>query len=775
MPLRDVLGLTVEAREQWADLAVFQGTKTRNWALLRGFGHIAALLVALWLFADRTHWLFFALAGLALTANLAASLKLVQGQSRLSQTNAIVADVRHQIMLSCLAGVTWAGALFWFGYSAAPADFLALFAVVLTLTTASAMNDTAPPLTTIGFTLLAMIGAAVGFLLQRELPLLLAPLVVSAVVVIGTINKTRALLSARLASRHLAETSDTVSLLLREFQENEADWLWQIDPMRRLRGISPRFAFALGSTPDKAEGQPLMQLISEGAPDEHSLNDGLRDLANRLKRRESFSNIAVQVTIGGQRRWWELSGTPTYDDRQVYTGFRGVGSDITERRESDEKIAYLARYDMLTRLPNRLLLTETLASALSSAAQWRSRCALLMLDLDRFKAVNDSLGHQTGDKLLAQVAGRLQSICGEMGVPGRLGGDEFGIVVTSLEDRSQAEKLANLIIERLTEPYLVDGQTLYVGTSVGSALGPRDGATVEELMRNADLALYQAKDQGGGTYCEYEPSLHKVAEERRNLEVALRTALERNEMQVIFQPVVDANREHVVSFEALLRWQSGEHGAISPAKFIPLAEDTRQIIPIGEWVLRQSCLEAMRWPSHIMVNVNVSPAQLLEPAFMPMLRQTLASTGLDPRRLEVEVTESVFMSDPTVARAALEQVMELGCSIALDDFGTGYSSLGYLRTMRFSTIKVDRLFVQGAAQGNRESLAIIRAVVAMTQSLGMTTTAEGVENADEALLIRSLGCTKIQGYHFGRPMAADKARSLLATKQAALYASARAS
>ncbi|MFN7158279.1 MAG: putative bifunctional diguanylate cyclase/phosphodiesterase, partial [Erythrobacter cryptus] len=275
-----------------------------------------------------------------------------------------------------------------------------------------------------------------------------------------------------------------------------------------------------------------------------------------------------------------------------------------------------------------------------------------------------------------------------------------------------------------------------------------------------DLALYRAKDMGGGEHCRFEPTLHASAEERRQLEVALRKALGREEMVLNFQPVVDARSESVVSFEALVRWNSAEHGFVSPGKFIPLAEDTRLIVPIGQWVLHRACEEARNWPEHVKVNVNVSPEQLLEPGFHAEVVQALAASGLRPERLEIEVTESIFLRDASLARNALEQVMALGCSVALDDFGTGYSSLGYLRKLRFSTIKVDRTFVQGAAQGSAESLAIINAVVAMAKSLDMTTTAEGVENAEEAELIRNLGCDKIQGYYFGRPMSAEEARSL---------------
>jgi EAL domain-containing protein (putative c-di-GMP-specific phosphodiesterase class I) len=272
--------------------------------------------------------------------------------------------------------------------------------------------------------------------------------------------------------------------------------------------------------------------------------------------------------------------------------------------------------------------------------------------------------------------------------------------------------------------------------------------------------LYRAKDEGGGLHCPYEPSLHANAEERRKLEFSLRHAIGNNELRLNFQPVVGAHSEELVSFEALLRWHSEEHGVVSPGKFIPLAEDTRLIVPIGNWVLHEACREAVRWQGEPKVAVNVSGEQLLEPGFAGNVVRALADSGLPAHRLEVEVTESIFLRDARTARQTLEEIMALGCSVALDDFGTGYSSLGYLRALKFSTIKVDRSFVTGAAQGSRESLAIIRAVVAMAQSLEMTTTAEGTETIEEVELVRELGCDKIQGYYFGRPMEANDAYNL---------------
>jgi len=630
------------------------------------------------------------------------------------------------------------------------------------------------PLGTILFTAITGITAVIQFVYTGHWEAAMIATLFMIIVAVGTIEGARTFLASRVAEAGMLEKSEVVSLLLREFEEGEADWLWQVDTSRRVRAVSPRFAYALGLDPEDVDGKPFIQLIAGDAWENGQFPSSLHDLAERLKRRESFSNLLVRVTVKGRQRWWELSGTPKLDEHGVYEGVRGVGSDVTEQRESADKIAQLARYDTLTGLPNRLMLTEAMADAMRYAEQWRTRCAFLMIDLDRFKSVNDTLGHLVGDQLLARVSARLKELMSDNELCGRLGGDEFAIVVRDASDLARVERVANAVIERLSQPYEIDHHTLYVGASVGSAVGPRDGSTVETLMRNADLALYRSKDAGGGKHFTYEPALHAHAEERRQLEFSLRRALERNEMLLHYQPVVSADTENVVSFEALLRWQSADHGFVSPAKFIPLAEDTRLIVPIGEWVLREACREAVNWPGHIRVAVNVSGEQLLDPQFASTVVSALALTGLPASRLEIEVTESIFLRDATAARTTLEQIMGLGCSIALDDFGTGYSSLGYLRKLRFSTIKVDRSFVQGAAQNNPESLAIIRAVVAMSESLGVSTTAEGVENEAELEVVKRLGCNKIQGYYFGRPMPAADAMHLFTPAMKAVKAAGAA-
>ncbi|WP_233997327.1 putative bifunctional diguanylate cyclase/phosphodiesterase [Porphyrobacter sp. HT-58-2] len=713
---------------------------------------------------------FAPLIGLTVVIPWGAVLAVVLYKSR--QTDLLLADPAQRLGAASLerwqninavaAAACWLAALWCFPFLANGAEQTTLLLVVLVLMISSTFVFSTSPLSVLIYNGLLGLGAVGSLAVQGQWHAVCGVILFTIASLVATVQIRTTFLKARLAEAAVAEKEAVVSLLLREFEENEADWLWEIDPARRLRAVSPRFAFALGRSQSEAEGKPLLEMISGRNWESGQFPPSLHDLAERLKNRENFSNILVEVSILGEERWWELSGTPVLDEHGRFIGFRGVGSDVTEQRKSSEKIAYLARYDTLTQLPNRLQLTEALGEALRYAVQWRTRCALLMVDLDRFKAVNDSLGHMTGDKLLAQVSARLQSLMDENQMCGRLGGDEFAIVIRDASRPDVIAQLARRVIARLSEPYQVDHHTLYVGASVGSAEGPRDGQSVEEMMRNADLALYRAKDLGGGEHCRFEPVLHASAEERRQLEVALRKALGRDEMVLHYQPVVDAHSENVVSFEALVRWNSADHGFVSPGKFIPLAEDTRLIVPIGQWVMRKACEEARYWPEHVKVNVNVSPEQLLEPGFHDQVVQALAASGLRPERLEIEVTESIFLRDASVARNALEQVMALGCSVALDDFGTGYSSLGYLRKLRFSTIKVDRSFVQGAAQGSAESLAIINAVVAMAKSLKMTTTAEGVETSEEAELIRDLGCDKIQGFYFGRPMTADDARQLFA-------------
>lgn len=671
-------------------------------------------------------------------------------------------DLRRHATGALLNGIVWAVSMTLIARTGETEELVALWTLVSCVMVCGAISYAAVPMSAIAFLLPCIIGLFGMFDDHWHLPLRALACGYALALLVGCLIYARTFARQYCTTAQLVEKTEVVSLLLREYEAGGADWLWQTDPMRRISGASARFAEMLGKTVEELNGTPLVQLLAGRCWDSGRFAAGLHELADHLKHRTSFSNLVLPVEIDGAWRWWELSASPRHDEAGAFQGFRGVGSDVTAQRESADKIAQLARFDPLTGLPNRSHLREVLDKAMADHGQRPGGCAFLMIDLDRFKAINDTLGHQVGDKLLGQVARRLRQVCANGEFCGRLGGDEFAVLMQRVPDTGSVAQLASLIIGSLSAPYQVDEHVLYIGASVGSAVSPVDGDEAEALIRSADLALYRAKADGGGVHCVYEPQLHAKAEERRQLEVALREALEKDQLHVVYQPVVDAVSGAIVGFEALVRWTHPEMGAISPARFVPVAEDARLIGPIGEWVLRTACMEAAGWPDDVRVAVNVSAEQLGHPSFVTAVISALAQSGLEARRLELEVTESVFMNDDAGALRVLDQLLALGIQLSLDDFGTGYSSLGYLSRTRFNTIKIDRSFVVGASKRNAESLAIVRAVVTLAESLGMATTAEGVETEAELAMVRDLGCKKVQGFYYGRPMPASDAARLFA-------------
>ena len=749
--VRTLLGLG-SPKEDIGDLRQLQLAPLRGKGSLRLWMGLGMAFVAAFTMIPRLPlalaggWLAIALA-FGIWSNRAFA-RLPLGETRASGAPEFRLCNRHALYSALL----WAP-LFWLqGESPGLDHVLSMWTIALLMMLVLTIVAHSVPMACALFIMPVSLSAATALVLAGAPQLAAVALVAGLLLCVFAIRFAATYVRFRRGEEILHEKSETVSLLLREFEETSADWLWQTDNNRRLILVSPRLAYALGAPADALEGMPLLQALSGDAWETGLFPKSLHDLAERMKRRESFSNLIVPVTIGGKPRWWELSASPRLDDQGKYLGFRGVGSDVTEQRASAEQIARMARFDNLTGLPNRLHLHEDLGRALAHATEAKARCALMMIDLDRFKAVNDTLGHPTGDKLLAQVAARLKAMMEGGMTCGRLGGDEFAVVLHNVGSMDAAEDLAHRIIAALSRPYVVDNHQLFVGASIGYAIGPQDGATVETLTRNADLALYKSKDKGGNVVAAYVASLHAQAEERRVMEQELRGALDRGEFELYYQPVVSAEDGTLNGFEALIRWTNQKLGNVSPGRFIPLAEDSRLIAPIGEWVLRTACAEAMRWPSNLKVAINVSAEQLTDPNFASVVVSALAQSGLPPERLEIEVTESVFLRDGGGAAQLLDQLIALGIRLSLDDFGTGYSSLGYLRKTQFSTIKVDRSFVQGAAKGTPESIAIIRAVVALADSLGMATTAEGAETELEVETIRTLGCSNIQGYYYGRPM-----------------------
>ncbi|WP_244982840.1 putative bifunctional diguanylate cyclase/phosphodiesterase [Croceicoccus marinus] len=404
-------------------------------------------------------------------------------------------------------------------------------------------------------------------------------------------------------------------------------------------------------------------------------------------------------------------------------------------------------------MPNRARFLDLLTHQASARREHDSRFAVLMIDLDRFKHVNDTLGHPVGDQLLRKVADRLTSIMRAGDILSRLGGDEFAVVLVDA-DPSAADQLAQGIVENICElPFLLDGQVVYIGASVGIACSCNDGDEPDELIRKADLALYAAKADGKGRLRRYDAALNAASMERRVLEGGLRQALTNSELELFYQPLVDTQTGRITSAEALVRWHHPERGMIPPADFISLAEDTGLILPLGDWVIRTACLEAASWPDDMSVAVNLSPVQFREPGLAASIETALLASGLQPDRLELEITEGVLLSEEDQTLATLTRLKAQGVRISMDDFGTGYSSLSYLRRFPFDKIKIDQSFVRQAPE-DKECAAIVRAIITMGKCLGITTTVEGVETQEQHAFSIAEGCDNVQGYHISRPLPA---------------------
>jgi len=439
-------------------------------------------------------------------------------------------------------------------------------------------------------------------------------------------------------------------------------------------------------------------------------------------------------------------------------GWVATYEDITERKETEAKILQLARHDELTGLANRRVFGEKVNEALARVRRGQT-LTVLLLDLDNFKIVNDTLGHSAGDALLKTAAQRLQDCVRETDVVARLGGDEFAVLLGDLE-RNESGVVADRIIRSLASPFDVEGHHVVIGTSIGMALAPHDGDDAESLLKNADMALYQAKEEGRGICRSFVPAMNIRLQEQRKLELDLRGAVERGEFELYYQPLVAAHSGEITGFEALLRWFHPERGMISPADFIPLAEDTGIIAPLGEWVIRTACAQAASWPADLKVAVNLSPAQFRNKSIGLIVASALGSTGLAPRRLELEITESALLQDSDATGAALHELRGLGVRIAMDDFGTGYSSLSYLRSFPFDRIKIDRAFVQDLGR-KPDCIAIFETIVGLGRGLGIATTAEGVETPEQLRVVADLGCSEVQGFLLGAPGPASRVPELL--------------
>ena len=542
--------------------------------------------------------------------------------------------------------------------------------------------------------------------------------------------------------------------LLDSFEAAGLGWFWATDAQGRLIYLSQNAALKLGWNDGEAIGKPLGDLFMTEQDDDPNRTE--RPLAFLLSARNSISQLNVRLAVAGQEVWWEIAGKPQFDEAQRFTGYRGSAKDITRSRESQRDAERLAQYDSLTGLSNRHRMTKRLSTTLAAYRNSKRSCALLMLDLDRFKQVNDTLGHPAGDELLKQVAARLGRIVGDKGEIGRLGGDEFQIMLPDIDDRGALGELGQRLIQMISQPYSINGARAIIGTSVGIAIAPYDGLDTEELVKATDLALYAAKGGGRGQYRFYSSDLQDGAKHRRQVEEDLRDAITNSELSMHYQPLICAKTHTVQACEALMRWEHPERGSISPGVFIPVAEEIGIIKEMGDWALREVCRQAKEWPVDLRVAVNVSAIQFSHDDFAHVVKNALHYSGLSPDRLELEITESVFLGDADRSQRMFAELKDLGVRLALDDFGTGYSSLSYLRTAPFDKIKIDQSFVRGATEEGNNNAAILSAITGLAAALKMDTVAEGVEAEDELALVTERGATLIQGHIFSRAISHEE-------------------
>ena len=551
---------------------------------------------------------------------------------------------------------------------------------------------------------------------------------------------------------HMTRKDDQI---LQTVLSNMSHGVVMFDSEMRVIFCNQRYIELYGLSPDIAKlGCRLRDLLNQRIRT-GTFRDDVDDYIARLTENIAEGKTANHTVNLPDGRAFSVISKPIAGG-----GWLATHEDVTERQRSDERIAHMARHDALTDLPNRVLFRERLDHEIKRVK--RGEClAVLCLDLDQFKSINDTLGHHIGDELLKLVGNRLRGCTREIDTVARLGGDEFAIIMTQMQLPTDAAGLSKRIRDSVIKPYHVDEHQIITDISIGISIAPIDAIDSDLLLRNADMALYDAKAEGRGTYRFFEFEMNLRMNARRELEMDLRKALANNQFELHYQPLVTLKTNDVNAFEALLRWNHPTRGLVSPADFIPTAEETGLIVPLGEWVLKTACEEAVNWPDHIKVAVNLSPAQLNNRNLLNMVTAALAESGMSAHKLQLEITETVLLQNTFATLETLHELRKMGVQIALDDFGTGYSSLSYLRSFPFDKIKIDRSFIQDMSKGT-EPLAIVHAVAGLAKCLNMISTAEGVETQQQLEMLQAIGCTEMQGYLFSRAKPAVEIRQYFA-------------
>jgi diguanylate cyclase (GGDEF)-like protein/PAS domain S-box-containing protein len=546
----------------------------------------------------------------------------------------------------------------------------------------------------------------------------------------------------------------------RQLVAMSSDWYWEQDAELRFVNITGGIGEKGGIAPERLIGRTRWDIV-----------ESLRDTASgrahiaKVEAHEAFDDLEYAVRDEqGEQRWFCVNGEPVFDEQGQFTGYRGTGTDITARKLSEQRIQHVAQHDVLTGLPNRSLLQDRLSQAVAYSTRTRHPVWVMLIDLDRFKFVNDSMGHKAGDVLLMTIAARLRSTLRDTDTVARLSGDEFVVILTEHEGESLNAEIVQRLMDGVAQPVILGSKEFFVTCSIGVAVYPTDGAGPDSLIEHADIAMYRAKKLGRNNYQFYTPAMNEEAMERVSIESALRNALERNEFVLHYQPQVSLCSGKIVGMEALIRWQHPELGVVAPSRFISVAEETGLIVPIGAWVMRTACQQNKAWQDAglgmLRVAVNLSARQFGAPDLLADITAVLAQTGLAASSLEIELTESLFMSDVTQAVEVLHGMKSLGVNLSIDDFGTGYSSLSYLSRFPIDVLKIDRSFVSDISRDDSDA-AIVTSIIALAHNLKLSVIAEGVETAEQLDYLRRHGCDQMQGYYFSKPLAAAEFEQLL--------------
>jgi len=722
--------------------------RARQMDAFRRFSPIAAcanianaILVAAVLMHTQRMWLSVFWAAAITAPNVIHLVSWIRHRNRPRRPTASPRSLRRNLRDTAILALVWATFPILFYDSLAGTFQAAVTAVTVGMLCGGAFMLCTLPRSALAWIGLLTLGALIALFRSPDLVdfYVAGLLVVYSGVLAYSVRWFHAEFVRRLQGERLAQQqADLIGLLLHDFEEAASDWLWRTDAQGRIVSGLPRFD-PDHVTPSGTRSTGFLQLFRKDGP--------ARELAHRMAAEESFSDHEIRLSGDGSVRWVSLTGKPRYEHGQ-FAGYQGVASDITAARESAERVEYMATHDSLTGLGNRCTLMQKLEQCMDS----HCGCSLLLLDLDRFKVINDTMGHAVGDRVLTIVADRLRHVVGRKGTVCRMGGDEFAVVVT--RGSRDAPFLARQIVDAVELPITIEDAVLDCSTCVGVRhLGEGD-TSAQVVMSQADIALYRAKASGHGHVVEFDRTMDIEAQELMQLERDLRTAIEDGQIHLLYQPLIDIDRARTTGCEALLRWTHPERGPIPPDRFIEIAERCGLIVPIGEWVIRSVVAAAARIDPDVRIAVNVSPVQLRNPNLASVFVEALTRHGVDPGRIEVEITESVLLADTDANLSVLQSLREIGLKISLDDFGTGYSSFSYLRKFAFDKLKIDRSFVEPLDR-EPQSISIVGSINALAKALKMTTVAEGVESERQFEAVRIIGCDQAQGYLFARPLTLD--------------------